>query len=115
MNQPPRVDRIHDRPLITRREFDLGPDLKAVDDYEPCDCASCEKMGGIFSEPLARMHQMRVARSESLAADDLQELEARRLLIRGRLTEADQLWRSLPVDLQQSISGRHLGLWGDLV
>ena len=54
---------------------------------------------------------MRVARSESLAADDLQELEVRRLLISGRLTEADQLWRSLPVDLQQSISGRHLGLW----
>ena len=115
MNQPPRVDRIHDRPLITRREFDLGPDLEAVDDYEPCDCASCEEMGRIFSEPLARMHQMRVARSESLAADDLQELEARRLLIKGRLTEADRLWRSLPTRLRRSIDGRHVSLWADLV
>lgn len=114
MNQPPRIDRIHDRLLITRREFDLGPDLEAVDGYEPCDCASCEEMGGIFSESLARTHQMRVARSESLAVDDLQDLRARRLLIKGRLAEADQLWHGLPADLHQSIDGGHLGLWNEL-
>jgi len=114
MGQRPRVDRIHDAPLITRREFDLGPELEAVDGYEPCDCASCTRMGGIFSEPLARTHQMRVARRESLAVDDLWELRARRLLIKGRLAEADQLWHSLPARLQQSIEGDHLGVWNDL-
>ena len=35
MNRPPRVDRIHDAQLMTRREFDLGSALEAVDDYEP--------------------------------------------------------------------------------
>ena len=114
MNQPPRVDRIHDGPLITRREFDLGPHLEAVDGYEPCDCASCKEMDGIFSDPLARTHQMRVARSESLAVGDLQEPRARRLLIKGRLAEADQLWHSLPAHLRQSIDGGHLGLWNEL-
>ena len=92
----------------------LGRISKPSMGYEPCDCASCEAMGGTFSEPLARTHQMRVARNESLAVDDLQEPRARRLLIKGRLAEADQLWHSLPAHLQQSIDGRHLGLWNEL-
>ena len=83
-------------------------------DYEPCGCASCEEMGGAFSEPLARTHQLRVARRESLAANDLQQPNALRLLIKGRLTEADQLWHSLPARLRQNIKGGHLGLWADL-
>jgi len=56
---------------------------------------------------------MRVARRESLAVDDLQELRARRLLIKGRLAEADQLWHGLPARLRQSIDGCHLGLWNE--
>lgn len=87
--------------------------MSGLDGYEPCDCASCTRMGGIFSEPLARTHQMRVARRESLAVDDLQELRARRLLIKGRLAEADQLWHGLPARLRQSIDGGHLGLWNE--
>ena len=114
MNRPPGVDRIHDARLMTRREFDLGSALEAVEDYEPCGCASCEEMGGVFSESLARTHQLRVARRESLAANDLQQPNALRWMIKGRLTEADQLWRSLPARLGQSIDGRHLGLWADL-
>ena len=114
MNRPPQVDRIHDAPLMTRREFDLGPDLEAVDGYEPCNCISCEEMNGVFNEQLAKMHQLRAARSESLAVEDLQQLNARHLLIKGRLAEADQLWRSLPRHLRQGIPGDHLDLWQEL-
>lgn len=114
MNQPPQVDRIYDTALMTRREFDLGPDLEAVDGYESCDCISCEEMNGVFSEQLARTHQLRVARSESLAVEELRQSNARHLLIKGRLAEADQLWQSLPTHLRQDIPGAHLGLWQEL-
>ena len=114
MNPPPRVDRIHDAPLMTRREFDLGPSLEAVDGYEPCNCISCEEMGGAFDARLAWIHQLRAARSESLAVEGLQQLDERRLRIRNRLVEADQLWRSLPTYLRQSIPGDHLGMWQGL-
>ena len=58
---------------------------------------------------------MRIARRESLSANDRQQQSDLRPLIKSRLTDADQLWRSLPNRLRESIAGDHLRLWAEVV
>ncbi len=113
MNPPPQIDRIHDVQLITRREYDLGPSLEEVDGYAACGCESCVEMAGVFTKPLARMHQLRAARAEDLALSGV-PAGTRRLLIKGRLADASQMWERLPAPLRQDIDGGHLALWAGL-
>ena len=113
MNAPPQIDRIHDLQLMTRREYDLGPSLEEIPGYDACDCRSCEEMAGVFDKALARVHQLRAVRAEDLALDGVHG-PTRRLLIKGRLADASQLWQRLPAPLRADIDGGHLALWAEL-
>lgn len=114
MANVPRRPSIFEHKLLRHVPWPVHDSLRELDDYEPCECRSCEQMAGAHDADAVKDHQIRCAHASGERLRG-QNLAARRREIRSRLDDAISFRDDLPVRLRERADAGFLDRWRSLV